>query len=101
MNILNFIFVSKYMFPLCIGFRGKPGKILHAPNLLLYREPRDMKFPINTIPSPIDLIHGFGKATIVLPNRTKFHINDALMLNLTKILFVSKIFVKIYIILKL
>lgn len=60
-----------------------------------------MKFPINTIPSPIDLIHGFGKATIVLPNRTKFHINDALRLNLTKIFFVSKIFVKIYIILKL
>ena len=36
------------------------------------------KSNVNTISSPIDLIQGSGRATIILPRGTKIHINDAL-----------------------
>ena len=38
-------------------------------------------FNVQTISGPVDLIKGFGKATIVLPNGTKFQIDDALYSN--------------------
>ena len=38
-------------------------------------------FNVQTISDPIDLIKGFGRATIVLPNGTKFQIDDALYSN--------------------
>ena len=41
-------------------------------NLLL------VKSNVNTILSPVDLIQGFGGATIILTSGTKIHINDAL-----------------------
>ena len=39
-----------------------------------------VKSNVNTISVPIDLIQGSGRATIILPNGTKIHINDALYL---------------------
>ena len=36
---------------------------------------------VQTISGPVDLIKGFGRATIVLPNGTKFQINNALYSN--------------------
>ena len=36
------------------------------------------KSNVNTISGPVDLIQGFGRATIILPRGTKIHINDAL-----------------------
>ena len=41
-------------------------------NLLL------VKSNVKTISSPVDLIQGFEKTTIILPSGTKIHINDAL-----------------------
>ena len=38
-------------------------------------------FNVQTILGPVDLIKGFGIATIVLPNDTKFQIDDALYSN--------------------
>ena len=38
-------------------------------------------FNVKTISSPVDLIKGFGRATIVLPNGTKFQIDDAFYSN--------------------
>ena len=38
-------------------------------------------FNVQTISGPVDLIKGFGRATIVLPNGTKFQIEDALYSN--------------------
>ena len=38
-------------------------------------------FNVQTISGPVDLIKGFGRATIVLPNDTKFQIDDALYFN--------------------
>ena len=35
-------------------------------------------FNVQTISSPVDLIKGSGRATIVFPNGTKFQIDDAL-----------------------
>ena len=40
-------------------------------NLLL------VKSNVNTISSPVDLIQGSRKTTIILPSGTKIHINDA------------------------
>ena len=37
-----------------------------------------VKSNVNTISSPIDLIQGFERATIILTSGTKIHINDAL-----------------------
>ena len=37
-----------------------------------------VKSNVNTISSPIDLIQGFERATIILPSGTKIHINDVL-----------------------
>ena len=37
-----------------------------------------VKSNVNTISSPIDLIQGFERVTIILPSGTKIHINDAL-----------------------
>ena len=36
------------------------------------------KSNVNTISSPVDLIQASGITTIILPRRTKIHINDAL-----------------------
>ena len=38
-------------------------------------------FNVQIISSPVDLIKGSGRATIVLPNGTKFQIDDALYYN--------------------
>ena len=38
-------------------------------------------FNVQTISSPVDLIKGSRKATIVLPNDTKFQIDDVLYSN--------------------
>ena len=38
-------------------------------------------FNVQTISSPVNLIRGSGRATIVLPNGTKFQIDDALYSN--------------------
>ena len=38
-------------------------------------------FKVQTILGPVDLIKGFRRATIVLPNGTKFQIDDALYSN--------------------
>ena len=38
-------------------------------------------FNVQTISSPIDLVKGFGRATIVLPNDTKFQIDDVIYSN--------------------
>ena len=38
-------------------------------------------FNVQTISSPFDLIKGSGRATIVLPNGTKFQIDDVLYSN--------------------
>ena len=38
-------------------------------------------FNVQTISGPVDLIKGFGRATIVLPIGAKFQINDALYSN--------------------
>ena len=35
-----------------------------------------VKSNVNTILGLVDLIQGFGKATIILPSGTKIHIND-------------------------
>ena len=40
-----------------------------------------VSFNVQTISSPVDLIKGSGRATIVLPNGTKFQIDDALYSN--------------------
>ena len=40
-----------------------------------------VSFNVQTISGPVDLIKGSGRATIVLPNNTKFQINDALYSN--------------------
>ena len=40
-----------------------------------------VSFNVQTISSPVDLIKGSGRATIVLPNSTKFQIDDALYYN--------------------
>ena len=37
-----------------------------------------VKSNVNTILGLVDLIQGFGRATIILPKGTKIHINDAL-----------------------
>ena len=37
-----------------------------------------VKSNVNTISGPVDLIQGSERATIILPRRTKIHINDAL-----------------------
>ena len=37
-----------------------------------------VKSNVNTISGHVNLIQGFEKATIILPSRTKIHINDAL-----------------------
>ena len=39
---------------------------------------KSTKAIINTISGPIDLIEGYGKANIILPNGTKLFVNDAL-----------------------
>ena len=38
-------------------------------------------FHVQTISGPINLIKGFGRATIVMPNGSKFQIDDALYSN--------------------
>ena len=40
---------------------------------------------VHTISGPIDLIKGFGKATIILPKGTKFQIEDVLYYNKSSI----------------
>ena len=37
-----------------------------------------LKANVNTISGPTDLIEGFGRAMILLPNNTKIYISDAL-----------------------
>ena len=39
------------------------------------------QFNVHTISGPVDMIKGSGKATIILPKGTKFHIEDALYSN--------------------
>ena len=38
-------------------------------------------FNVQTISGPVDLIKGYGRATIVMSNGTKFQIDDALYSN--------------------
>ena len=40
---------------------------------------------VHTISGPVDLIKGSGRATIILPKDTKFHIEDALYSNKSSI----------------
>ena len=63
------------------------GEICLADSATTYTILRDQKYfshitlvkaNVNTIPGPTDLIDGSGRATILLPCGTIFHINDAL-----------------------
>ena len=57
---------------------------------------------VSTIYGTSDLIEGSGRANIMLPNGTRFHINDAYILaNQQEICLVLKISAKMDIILKL
>ena len=75
---------------LCVGSLGSKtngGEICLANSTNTHRILRDQKYfshitlveaNVNTISGPADLIDGFGRATIMLPCNTIFHINDAL-----------------------
>ena len=75
---------------LCVGSLGSKingGEICLADSATIHTILRDQKYfchitlleaNVNTISGPTDLIDGSGRATIMLPCGTIFHINDAL-----------------------
>ena len=60
----------------CIPDSGTTHTILRDKRYFLELKPT--KTIVNTISGPVDLIKGCGKAQFLLPNVTKFLINDAL-----------------------
>ena len=70
-----------------LGSKINGGEICLADSATTHTILRDQKYffhitlveaNVNTISGPVDLIDGFGRATIMLPCGTMFHINDVL-----------------------